>query len=79
MMDLITTPNPSTDSKGKRKMGLISFPVITSTSSSPKRLKVFKDSFLQIVDYPTPIMENVVGKEIDTEKTLRQHYSSLKL
>ena len=79
MTDLITTPNPSTDSKGKRKMGLIPFPIITSTSSSPKRLKFFKDPFLQIVDYPTPTMENATGKEIDNEKTLMQHYSSLKL
>lgn len=79
MMDLITTPNPSFDPKGKRKMSLIPFPVITSTGPSPKRLKVFKDPFLQIVDYPTPTMENAARKEIDTEKTLMQHYSSLKL
>ena len=68
MMDLITTPNPSTDPKGKRKMSLIPFPVITSTSPSPKRLEFFKDPFLQIVDYPTPTMENSTGKKIDTEK-----------
>ena len=79
MMDLITTPNPSTDLKGKRKMSLIPFPVITSTSPSPKRLKVFKDPFLQIVNYPTPTMENAIGNKIDTEKNLMQHYSSLKL
>ena len=79
MMDLITTPNPSFDPKGKRKMSLIPFPVITSTSPSPKKLKVFKDPFLQIVDYPTPTMENVFGNKIDTEKTLMQRYSSLKL
>ena len=66
MMDLITTPNLSNDSKGKRKMGLIPLSVINSTSSCPKRLKGFKDPFLQIVDYPTPTMENAVGKEIDT-------------
>jgi hypothetical protein len=79
MMDLITTPNPSSNPKGKRKMSLIPFHIITSTSPSPKRLKVFKDPFLQIMDYPTPTMENVVGKEIDIEKALMQHYSSLKL
>ena len=27
------------------------------TSSFGKKLKVFKDPFLQIVDYPTPTME----------------------
>ena len=78
MMDLITTPNTLIGPKGKRKMTLISFPVITSTSPSPKRLKLFKDPFLQIVDYPTPIMENVVGKEIHTQKTLMKNYNSLK-
>ena len=60
-------------------MSLIPFPTITSTSPSPKKLKVFKDPFLQIVDYPTPTMENVAGKKIDIEKTVIQHYSSLKL
>ena len=79
MMDLITTPNPSTEPKGKRKMSLIAFPTITSTSPSPKKLRVFKDPFLQIVEYRTPTMENVAGKKIDTEKTLIEHYSSLKL
>lgn len=79
MMDLITTPNPLTGPKGKRNMTLIPFLVITSTSPSPKRLKVFKDPFLQIVDYPTPIMENVVGKEIHTQKTFMKNYNSLKL
>ena len=79
MMDLITTPNPSTDPKEKRKTSLIPFPVVTSTSPSPKKLKVCNDPFLQIVDYPTPTMENDAGKKIDNEKTLIQHYSSLKL
>ena len=79
MMDLITTSNPSTDPKGKRKTSLIPFPIVTSTCPSHKKLKVFKDPFLQIVDYPTPTMENVAGKKIDTEKTLMQHYSYLKL
>ena len=46
MMDLITTPNPSADPKGKRKMSLIPFPEVTSTIPSPKKLKVFKDPFL---------------------------------
>ena len=79
MMDLIRTPNPSIDPKGKRKMSLIPFPTVTSTSPSPKKLRVFNDPFLQIVDYPTPTMENAAGKKIDTEKTIIENYSSLKL
>lgn len=46
MIFLIPTPNPSTNPEGKRKMGLIPFPVVTSTNPSPKKLKVFKDPFL---------------------------------
>ena len=69
-MDLITTPNPSADPKGKRKMSLIPFPTVTSTSPSPKKLGVFKDPFLQIVDYRTPTMENAAGKKIVTEKSI---------
>ena len=49
------------------------------TSSSGKKLKVFKDQFLQIVDYPTPTMETKRGEEVDTKKTLLEHYGSLKL
>ena len=60
-------------------MSLIPFPLVTSTIPSPKKLKIFKHPFIQSVDYPTPTMENVVGKEIYTEKTLMQHYSYLKL
>ena len=54
--------------------------MITSTSSpSAKNLKLFKDPFLQIVDYPTPIMETTRSDEVDIEKTLLEHYNSLKL
>ena len=54
--------------------------MITTTTSPPtKKLKLFKDPFLQIVDYPTPTMETVIGEEVDTEKTLIEHYGSLKL
>ena len=51
----------------------------TSTSPSTKKLKVFKDHFLQIVDYPTPTMETIIGEQVDTKKTLIEHYGSLKL
>ena len=62
MMDLVTTSNPQNDPKGKRKVG--QDPTITTTSTSPpaKKLKVFKDIFLQIIDYPTPTMETNVGE-----------------
>ena len=79
MMDLVTTSNPQTDPKGKRKVG--QDPMITTTFASPstKKLKVFKDHFLQIVDYPTPTMETIIGEQVDTEKTLIENYGSLKL
>ena len=62
MMDLVTTSNPQTDPKGKIKVG--QDPMITTTSVSPstKKLKVFKDPLLQIVDYPTPTMETIIGE-----------------
>lgn len=62
MMDLVTTPHPLTDPKGNRKVSQV--PLVTTTSASPsaKKLKVFKDPFLQIVDYPTPTIETVVGE-----------------
>ena len=54
--------------------------MITSTTSpSTKKLKLFKDPFLQIVDYPTPTMETTIGEEVDTKKTLIENYGSLKL
>ena len=79
MMDLVTTTDPLTDPKGKRKVSQV--PLVTTTFASPSanKLKVFKDPFLQIVDYPTPTMETIVGKQVDTEKTLLEHYGSLKL
>jgi hypothetical protein len=79
MMDLVTTSNPQTDPKEKRKVG--QDPMITTTSSGPStnKLKVFKDPFLQIIDYPTPTMETIIGEHVDTKKTLLEHYVSLKL
>ena len=78
MMNLATTSTIQIDSKGKRKVG--HDPMITSTTSpSSKKLKLFKDPFLQIVDYPTPNMEIARGEEVDTEKTLLEHYGLLKL
>ena len=69
MMDLVTTSNPWTDPKGERKVG--QDPMITTTSAgrTTKKVKVFKDPFLQIVDYPTPTMEIIVGEQVDTGKT----------
>ena len=52
---------------------------ITSAGPSTKKLKVFKDHFLQIVDYPTLIMETIIGEQVDTKKTLIEHYGSFKL
>ena len=53
--------------------------ITTTTSPTTKKLKLFKDPFLQIVDYPTPTMETTIGEEVDTEKTLIEYYVSLKL
>lgn len=51
MMDLATTSTVQTNPKGKRKVR--QDPMITTTTSpSAKKLKLFKDPFLQIVDYP---------------------------
>lgn len=52
--------------------------IISTTSPSTKKLKLFKDPFLQIVDYPTPTMETTIGEEVDTDKTLIKHHGSLK-
>ena len=78
-MDLVITSDPLTDPKWKRKA--IQVPLVTTTSARPsaKKLKVFKDPFLQIVDYQTPTMETVVGEHADIEQTLLEHYGSLKL
>lgn len=66
MMDLVNTSDPLIDPKGKRKVGEAH--LVTTTSASPldKKLKVFKDPFLHIVDYPTATMETIVGEEVDT-------------
>ena len=78
LMNLATTSTIQTDPKGKRKVG--QDPMIASTSSPlATNLKLFKDPFLQIVDYPTPTMETKIGEEVDIEKTLIEHYGSLKL
>ena len=68
MIDLATTSNIQTDPKGKRKLG--QDPMITTPSASPsaKKLEVYKDPFLQIVDYPTPTMETVIREKVDIEK-----------
>ena len=78
LMNLATTSSVPTDAKGKRKVG--QDPMISSTTSpSTKKLKLLKDPFLKIVDYPTPTMETTRCHEVDTEKTLLEHYGSLKL
>ena len=77
-MNLATTSIVQTDPKGKRKVA--QDPMITNTSSpSAKKLKLFKDPFMQIVDYPTPTMEIEKGEEVDTKKRLIGNYGSLKL
>ena len=69
MMNLAMNSTVQIVPKGKRKVG--QDPMITSTTSpSAKKLKLFKDPFLQIVYYPTPTMETTIGEEVDTEKTL---------
>lgn len=78
MMDLTTTSNVQTYPKGKRKVGQDPM-IATTTSPTTKKLKLFKDPFLQIVDYPTPTMETVIGEQVDIEKTLIEHYGSLKM
>ena len=77
-MNLVTTPLVPTDAKGNKNIGQDD--IITSTTSpSVKNPKLFKNAFLQVVEYPTPTMETTRGEEVDTEKTLLEHYGSLKL
>ena len=78
-MNLVTTSLVSTNSKGKRKVGQDPIVLTSTTSPLAKKLKLFKDPFLQIVDYPTPNMETSIGEEVDTEKTLIENYCSIKL
>ena len=78
VLNLVTTPSIPTDAKGKRKIGQ-DVAMTGTTNSSVKKPKLFKDAFLQVVDYPTPTMESTKGKEVDTEQTLLKHYSSLKI
>lgn len=66
MMNLVTTSNPHTDQKGKRKVGQDPMIITTYASPSTNKLKVFKDPFLHIVDYPTPTMETIIGEHVDT-------------
>ena len=79
MMVLVTTSYPLTGPKGKRKVGQA--PMVATTFVGPlaKKLKAFKDPFLQIFYYPNPTMETIVGEQVDIEKTLLEHYGSLKL
>ena len=78
LMNLVTTPSVPNDAKGKRKIG--QDVVITGTTiPSAKKPNLLKDVFLQVVEYPTPTMETTRGEEVDTEKTLLEHYGSLKL
>ena len=71
------TPLVLADDKGKRKIGQQILTINTSIPTS-KKPKIVKDPFLQVVEYPTPTMELAKGKEIGTEKTILEHYSSLK-
>jgi hypothetical protein len=65
LINLTMTSTIQTDPKGKRK--ICQDPMIRSTTSpSAKKLKLFKDPFLQIVDYPTPTVETTKGEEVDT-------------
>ena len=66
------------DDKGKRKVGQ-EIGLVSTSNPTTKKLKIVKDPFLQVVEYPTPTMELEEGKEIDTEKTILEHYSSLKV
>ena len=62
MMDLVTRTDPLTDPKGKRKVSQVPLVTIISARPPTKKIKVFRDPFLHIVDYPTPTMETIVGE-----------------
>lgn len=77
-MNLVITPSVPTDAKGKRKIWQEML-ITSTTSPSTMKPKIVKDSFLQVVEYPTPTMESTKGKEVDTEKYILEHYSYLKV
>lgn len=72
------TPLVFMDHKGERKIGQAILTIITS-SLTAKNTKIVKDPFLWVVEYPTLTMELMKGKQIDTEKTILEHYNSLKV
>ena len=61
LMNLVITPSVPIVAKGKRKIGQEALTTST-TSPSTKKPKIVKDSFLQVVEYPTPTMELKKGK-----------------
>ena len=40
---------------------------ISTSNPTAKKLKIVKDPFIQVVEYPTPTMELPKGNEIDTK------------
>ena len=65
-LHLVATPPIPIDAKGNRKIGQ-DVVMTSTTSSSFKKPKLFKDAFLQVVEYPTPTMESTKGEEVDTK------------
>ena len=53
------------DDKGEREIGQEIVAVNTSNPTA-KKLKIVKHPFLQVMEYPTLIMELAKGKKIDT-------------
>ena len=72
--DMENTSLTIVDPKGKITMGKH---IVGASDKKVKRPKLVKDPFLQIVEFPTPIVELSKGKIVDTEKTIVEHYNFL--
>ena len=59
------------DDKGNRTMEMIES---NASDRKAKNPKLVKETFLQVVEYPTPNMTVDEGKTIDTEKSIVEHY-----
>lgn len=60
--------------KGKRPMEMTKSSVVDKKAKNPR---LVKEPFLQVVEYPTPILTVDEGKTIDTKKSLVKHYNYL--
>ena len=71
----INIGNTSRD-KGKRKIDK-DFMMVDSQATPIKKPREMKDLLVKVVEYATPTLTTKEGKVVDTEKTIRDHYTNL--